>query len=202
VEFYTPVESLAPQEGNPAKREDPRQPVPEADRSKLPRNDKKKLAKCCFVHDKEKDVCCCPMGKEMPYRETKKCKRSQGEVQLRIYGCQSCDGCVLYQDCVDPKSKRGRTVTRDGYEPLRDKMHAKMQTEEAKEIYGRRMHIGETPFAIIKGILGFRRFLLRGLEKVRTEWRWVCTAYNLRILIAALAALRAEGKEMPPSLRG
>jgi hypothetical protein len=37
---------------------------------------------------------------------------------------------------------------------------------------------------------------------VKTEWLWVCTAYNLRILIAALAALRAEGKEMPPSLRG
>jgi hypothetical protein len=176
--------------------------VPEADWPKLPRNDKKKFAKSCFPYDPEKDVYYCPMGKELCFRQNKKSDRSQGQVTLRIYACQECDGCPLSNDCREANAKRGRTVTRDGYEPLRDKMHAKMQTEEAKKIYGRRMHLGETPFAIIKGVLGFRRFLLRGLEKVRTEWRWVCTAYNLRILIAALAALRAEGKEMPPSLRG
>jgi len=71
-------------------------------------------------------------------------------------------------------------------------MHAKLQTEQGKKTYDQRMHIGETPFAVIKAILGVRRFLLRGLEKVRTEWLWVCTAYNLKKLIAVLAALRAE----------
>jgi hypothetical protein len=45
---------------------------------------------------------------------------------------------------------------------------------------------------IIKQILGVRQFLLRGLDKVRTEWCWVCTAYILKKLIAAVAALRAE----------
>jgi hypothetical protein len=55
------------------------------------------------------------------------------------------------------------------------------------------MHIGETPFAIIKNIFEVRRFLLRGLEKVRTEWRWVCTAYNLKKLMTAIEALRARG---------
>ncbi len=79
-------------------------------------------------------------------------------------------------------------------------MHAKMQTDEARATYNRRMHIGETPFAIIKGILEVRRFLLRGLEKVRMEWRWICTAYNLRKLIAAVAALRAEGGKMAVNL--
>ena len=69
-------------------------------------------------------------------------------------------------------------------------MYAKLQTEEGRKTYHRRMHVGETPFAIIKGILAVRRFLLRGLEKVRTEWRWVCTAYNLRKLLTTLAALR------------
>ncbi len=77
-----------------------------------------------------------------------------------------------------------------------------MQIEAERKTYNRRMHIGETPFAIIKNILGVRRFLLRGLEKVRTEWRWVCTAYNLKKLIAAIAALRAQGKEMAVSAKG
>ena len=53
MDFHTPVESPAPQEGNPAKRDDPRQAVPEQERPNLPRNDKKKLAKSCFVYDEE-----------------------------------------------------------------------------------------------------------------------------------------------------
>ena len=60
--------------------------------------------------------------------------------------------------------------------------------------YNRRMHIGETPFAIIKRIMEVRRFLLRGLEKVRTDWHGVCTAYNLKKLIALIAALRQGRK--------
>ena len=202
VDFHTPVESPAPQEGNPAKREDPRQPVPEQDWPKLPRNDQKKLAKCCFVYDEAADQYYCPMGKDLPYRETKKYDASQGKRVSRIYGCKQCSGCPLAKECLDPRAKHGRTVTRDGQEPARQRMHAKMQTEEGRKTYNRRMHIGETPFAIIKSILDVRRFLLRGLDKVRTEWRWVCTAFNLKKLVAALAALRAAGRGMAVGVRG
>jgi transposase len=202
VNFHTPVESPSPQEGNPAKREDPRQPVPEADWPKLPRNDKKKFAKCCFVYDPATDVYFCPMGKEMPYRETKKAEGSQGQKSYRIYGSKDCANCPLNKECLDPKAKRGRTISRDAYEPQRERMHAKMQTEAERNIYNRRMHIGETPFAIIKNILEVRRFLLRGLEKVRTEWCWVCTAYDLKKLMALIAALRAQGGEMMANMKG
>lgn len=197
VDFYTPVESPSPQEGNPAKRDDPRQAVPEQDWPNLPRNDKKKLAKSCFVYDEAADVYYCPMGHAMPYKETKHEERSSGTVAMRVYRCDACEGCPLAGACLDPKAKRGRTVRRDKQEPLREKMHAKLRTEEGKKTYNRRMHVGETPFAIIKGILEVRRFLLRGLEKVRTEWMWVCTAYNLKKLIAVLAALRAESNKTP-----
>jgi transposase len=202
VDFHTPLESPEPQEGNPAKREDPRQPVAEQDRPNLPRNDKKKLAKSCFVYDAASDMYFCPMGKEMPYRETKKESGSQGPRAMRIYACKGCTNCPLAPACLDPKAKRGRTISRDGHEPARARMHAKMQTEAGRTTYNRRMHIGETQFAIIKHILGVRQFLLRGLEKVRTEWCWVCTAYNLKKLIAVLAALRAEQEEMAMNVKG
>jgi transposase len=202
VNFHTPVESPLPQDGNPAKREDPQQPVPEAQWPNLPRNDKKKLAKCCFAYDEARDMYYCPLGKELPYAETNKYDSSQGPRMSRIYRCKNCANCPLGKECLDPKAKRGRTICRDAHEPARERMHAKMQTEEGRKTYNRRMHVGETPFAIIKGILGVRQFLLRGLEKVQTEWRWVCTAYNLKKLIAALAALRAAGGETPASLRG
>ena len=128
----------------------------------------------------------------MPYRETKKDNGSQGQRVMRIYACKDCLNCPLAPECLDPKAKRGRTISRDAYEPQRERMHAKMQTEAGRKTYNRRMHIGETAFAIIKNIFEVRRFLLRGLEKVRTEWRWVCTAYNLKKLMAAIAALRAR----------
>ena len=51
-------------------------------------------------------------------------------------------------------------------------------------------------YAIIKSILGVRRFLLRGLEKVRTEWLWVCTAYNMRKRLSHAAGLRTELAKM------
>ena len=121
---------------------------------------------------------------------------------VRVYACKDCPGCPLSQECLDAKAKRGRTVTRDGHEPARERMHAKMRSDKGKETYNRRMHIGETPFAVIKGILDVRRFLLRGLEKVRTEWRWVCTAYNLKKLLTALAALRAKDGALALTLNG
>ena len=161
VDFHTPVESPEAQEGNPAKREDPRQPVAEQDWPNLPRNDKKKLAKCCFIYDAATDVYLCPMGKTLSYRETKKSDGSQGPRALRLYACKECANCPLAQHCLDPKAKRGRTVSRDGHEPARARMHTKMQTEAGRTTYNRRMHLGETPFAIIKQILGVRQFLLR-----------------------------------------
>jgi hypothetical protein len=202
IDFHTPVESPEPQQGNPARREDPRQPVAEQDWPNLPRNDKQKLAKCCFLYDAATDAYFCPLGKEMRYRETKKSAGSQGARAMRIYACQDCVNCPLASQCLDPKAKRGRTISRDGHEPARARMHAKMQTEAGQITYNRRMHIGETPFAIIKNIFEVRRFLLRGLEKVRTEWRWVCTAYNLKKLIIAIAALRANDREMAASMKG
>ena len=192
VEFYSPMESSMPGEGNPAKRDDPRQPVAEADWEKLPRNDKRKLAKTCFVYDAEKDLYFCPVGQVLGYEETKNEQRGGVVVEKRVYRCKTCRGCPLAEDCRDPKAKRGRSISRDQYEPLREQMAGRMKSPEGKATYRHRMHTAETPFAIIKSILGVRRFLLRGLEKVRTEWLWVCTAYNMKKLLAALARLRVE----------
>jgi hypothetical protein len=51
--------------------------------------------------------------------------------------------------------------------------------------YRLRKQTVEPVFGQIKEALGFRRFLLRGLEKVRAEWLMVCAAFDLRKLAAA-----------------
>lgn len=61
-----------------------------------------------------------------------------------------------------------------------------MGTDEAKRLYRLRKQSVEPVFGIVKQILGFRQFLLRGLEKVNLEWELVLCAYNLK----RLAALR------------
>ena len=85
VEFYSPVESSVPEEGNPAKRDDPRQAVAESEWSKLPRNDKKKLAKSCFVYDAETDIYYCAMGQVLKFEETEGFgKKSPGEAGVPL----------------------------------------------------------------------------------------------------------------------
>ena len=45
-------------------------------------------------------------------------------------------------------------------------------------------------FAVIKAAFDLRRFLLRGIEEVRQEWLWACTAFNLNKLMRLWAELR------------
>jgi transposase len=56
----------------------------------------------------------------------------------------------------------------------------RLQTPEGKAFYGRRKATVETVFGIIKSVLGFRQFSLRGLRKAAGEWNLVQCAYNLK----------------------
>src|SRR5882672_10029963 len=61
----------------------------------------------------------------------------------------------------------------------KERMAAKVRTPAGKALYARRKVIVEPVFGQIKEARGFRRFLLRGLEKIRGEWRLVCLTHNL-----------------------
>jgi hypothetical protein len=118
--------------------------------------------------------------------------RDTGEASAyRVYTCGACAGCGPASDCLTGKSKR-RTVSHDQHEAVRRKVALQMKTEFGKKTYGRRAHLAETPNAFIKEVLRLRQFLLRGLDKVRTEWLWACTAFNMRKLMMAMEKLRAE----------
>src|SRR5688572_12208548 len=59
-------------------------------------------------------------------------------------------------------------------------MAHRLKTPEGRKLYAQRKHIPEPVFGIIKSVLGFRQFLLRGLDKVRGEWNLVTLAWNLK----------------------
>ena len=61
-------------------------------------------------------------------------------------------------------------------------MAHRLETKAGKDLYGLRKQTVEPVFGIIKEALGFRRFLMRGLDKVDLEWTLVTTSYNLKRL--------------------
>lgn len=61
-------------------------------------------------------------------------------------------------------------------------MKYRLTTEIGKRKYKLRQQTVEPVFGIIKSVLGFDRFLLRGLAKVQLEWTLVCSAFNLKRL--------------------
>jgi transposase len=68
--------------------------------------------------------------------------------------------------------------------PLRRIMWEKLRTEIGRELYRVRKCISEPVYGIMKNVMGFRRFMLRGKRKVRGEWFLACSAYDIRRLHA------------------
>ena len=67
--------------------------------------------------------------------------------------------------------------------PWRQAMQSKLETDPAKAKYKLRQQTVEPVFGIIKSVLGFRRFSLRGIAKVTNEWRLVSLAYNCKRIV-------------------
>jgi transposase len=67
-------------------------------------------------------------------------------------------------------------------------MAHRLRTPEGKKLYALRKHTPEPVFGIIKAVLGFRQFLLRGLDKVSGEWTLVTMAWNVKRMFALKAA--------------
>ena len=67
-------------------------------------------------------------------------------------------------------------------------MAHRLATPEGKKLYALRKQTPEPVFGIIKSVLGFRQFSLRGLDKVRGEWSLVTLAWNIKRMFALKAA--------------
>ena len=81
----------------------------------------------------------------------------------------------------------GRASKPDGGKkggPLVQAMRARLRQGGHQSRYRMRKYTVEPVFGHIKQARGFRQFLLRGIEKVRSEWAMICTAHNLAKLTA------------------
>ena len=64
------------------------------------------------------------------------------------------------------------------------RMKHRLKTTAGKAVYAQRKITSEPVFGIIKAVMGFRGFLLRGIEAVQCEWSLVCMAFNIKRLHA------------------
>jgi hypothetical protein len=58
-------------------------------------------------------------------------------------------------------------------------MERLLRTKKGRKAYAKRKETVEPVFGQIKEARGFRRFLLRGLDKVKGEWQLICLTHNL-----------------------
>lgn len=107
------------------------------------------------------------------------------------------------------RQKHGQDETAQPTQPTqtseskaREQMRQKLTTEKGRKAYARRKAVVEPVFGQIKDARGIRRFLLRGLDKVRGEWALICATHNLLKLWRALAGLERQERLVLLGLAG
>jgi len=138
------------------------------------------------LHYNQKEDCyTCPMGQKM-----EKTHQSQGITEagysqhLSHYQAQNCEGCPLRGQCH--KAIGNRSIVRNhNLERHKEQVRKLLLSEKGIQKRKQRTADVEPVFAQLKHNHGFRRFSLKGLEKVELEFGLMAIAHNLRKKIVA-----------------
>jgi len=134
-----------------------------------------------WEYNKKEKYYVCPNGRKLTFRETVQTENSSGYPRrVDRYECESCKYCRKRKQCTR-KAKGNRNVTRnERWLRLKRKAQRTLEDERYVELRKQRAVEVETVFGQIKGNQGNRRFLLRGMAKVSTEWGLLSLGYNLK----------------------
>jgi len=135
-----------------------------------------------WEYNKKEKCYICPNGRKLTLQRIKKEKTDAGfPITLHEYKCESCKYCRLKKQCT--KGKGNRAVNRnERLLRLKQKARRILEDEKYAELRKQRSVEIETVFGQIKGNQGYRRFLLRGTEKVSAEWGLLVLGYNFKQL--------------------
>jgi transposase len=132
-----------------------------------------------WEYDPVRDEYICPARQALTYlRSYCRITANGYHTTRRVYECGSCLSCPLKPQCT--RGARNRHVlinpTLNHYQDL---ARQKLVSEHGVRLRSRRGVEVESVFGRIKQDWGFRRFTLRGMEKVKTEWGLLCIAHNI-----------------------
>lgn len=132
-----------------------------------------------LYYNKESDCYYCPMGQPMRYKDSKIEITDTGYKRLLSrYQAVNCEGCPLRGKCHKASGNRIIEVSHRLNE-LKKKVRERLCSEKGIAHRKKRPIDVEPVFGIIKQNRSFRRFLLRGLDKVSIEFGLVALAHNL-----------------------
>jgi len=130
-------------------------------------------------YDEVLDTFTCPNGQSLRYKTTQRHRSDNGyQSTRRVYQCDDCSQCPLKEKCSKAKGNRTIQVSFCLWK-MRANARNLLLSEQGTSLRKQRSIDVETVFGRIKQDWGFRRFFLRGLEKVKTEWGLLCIAHNL-----------------------
>jgi transposase len=141
----------------------------------------RKVERKDFVYHAKEDCYECPAGDKL-YPKSRR-------GHYTTYRARACADCPISNYCLSKKSKR-KLLYRDHREKLAEKMLNKLETDHAKQRMKMRATSVEPVFGNIKQNLGFRRFKLRDLDKVKGEFNLMCIAHNLNVMFKLLGNRR------------
>jgi len=136
-------------------------------------------------YNKEEDHYVCPMGQKMnKTHQSKRLTEAGYEQILSHYQAQNCQGCPMRGLCH--QAKGNRSIERNhNLERHKEKVRELLLSEKGIQKRKQRSADVEPVFAQLKHNNNFRRFTLKGLEKVELEFGLMALAHNLRKKIAA-----------------
>jgi hypothetical protein len=138
------------------------------------------LPKSAFRWLADERIYRCPEGHPLHFLRQQTQRRADYSVTLDLYVCDSqhCLGCPRQAACTSTPRK-GRSVSRLQNEDLLDALRARMQTDEAKQLYRLRSRTVELNYADLKEHRGLRRFHGRGRSHARVEVGLLVLVHNL-----------------------
>ena len=127
-----------------------------------------------FVYNKEKDCFICPQNKELAFYGTSVHQRSKQ--RSKVYKCKACQTCEKQPLCTKGNYRQIHVEER---EPLRQQIRERLNSEEGKLKYFKRMRI-ESIFGNIKHNLNYIHLYMQGIAKTTAEWQLICIGHNLK----------------------
>jgi hypothetical protein len=138
-----------------------------------------------FAYDPQQDEFICPANQRLHYVATTRYVTDNGyQTNRRIYACENCEGCELRKQCTKAKGNRQIRISFQLLE-YRRQARNNLTSDIGQRLRSERSTDVETVFGCIKQNMEFRRFHLRGLEKVNVEWGLISIAHNMKKLAAS-----------------
>ena len=147
-----------------------------------------------WEYDEESDEWACAGGRRLAFLGERSQKSSLGYAsKARVYGRPDCGGCEHAGACLKNGAENRSIYVNPRYAELKRQAAERLTSDEGIDLRKRRATDVETVFGDVKRNWGFRRFTLRGIEKVSHEWRLLMMGHNLRKLAKALMEGKEEG---------